>query len=35
MVRLDLEYISNWSLMLDIKIILETPALVLKGLGAY
>lgn len=35
MVRLDLEYISNWSLMLDIKIILETPVLVLKGLGAY
>jgi lipopolysaccharide/colanic/teichoic acid biosynthesis glycosyltransferase len=35
MVRLDLEYIKNWSLMLDIKIILETPALVLKGLGAY
>jgi exopolysaccharide biosynthesis polyprenyl glycosylphosphotransferase len=35
MVRLDLEYIKNWSLLLDIKIILETPALVLKGLGAY
>jgi exopolysaccharide biosynthesis polyprenyl glycosylphosphotransferase len=35
MVRLDLEYISNWSLLLDIKIILETPALVVKGQGAY
>ena len=35
MVRLDLEYISNWSLALDIKIILETPMLVLKGEGAY
>jgi exopolysaccharide biosynthesis polyprenyl glycosylphosphotransferase len=35
MVRLDLEYIRNWSLMLDIKIILETPMLVLKGMGAY
>ena len=35
MVRLDLEYTRNWSLLLDIKIILETPALVLKGVGAY
>jgi lipopolysaccharide/colanic/teichoic acid biosynthesis glycosyltransferase len=35
MVRLDLEYIRNCSLLLDIKIILETPALVLKGTGAY
>ena len=35
MVRLDLEYIEKWSLMLDIKIILETPMLVLKGMGAY
>lgn len=35
MVRLDLEYARNWSLMLDIKIILETPAPVLRGIGAY
>jgi exopolysaccharide biosynthesis polyprenyl glycosylphosphotransferase len=35
MVRLDLEYTRNWSLLSDIKIILETPALVLKGIGAY
>lgn len=35
MVRLDLEYIRDWSLLLDIKIILETPALVMKGIGAY
>ncbi len=35
MVRLDLEYTRNWSLLLDIKIILETPALVFKGIGAY
>jgi len=35
MVRLDLEYIRNSSLLLDIRIILETPALVLKGTGAY
>jgi exopolysaccharide biosynthesis polyprenyl glycosylphosphotransferase len=35
MVRLDLEYIRNWSLLLDIKIIFDTPAIVLKGTGAY
>ncbi len=35
MVRLDLEYIREWSLLLDIKIILETPGLVMKGIGAY
>lgn len=35
MVRLDLEYIKNWSLLLDIKIILDTPAVVLRGTGAY
>jgi exopolysaccharide biosynthesis polyprenyl glycosylphosphotransferase len=35
MVRLDLQYIREWSLMLDIKIILATPGLVVKGVGAY
>ncbi len=35
MVRLDLEYTQSWSLMLDLTILLETPALVLKGTGAY
>ena len=35
MVRLDLEYARDRSLLLDIKIMLETPALVLKGIGAY
>ena len=35
MVRLDLEYIREWSLLLDIKIILATPGLVVKGVGAY
>jgi lipopolysaccharide/colanic/teichoic acid biosynthesis glycosyltransferase len=35
MVRLDLEYIRNSSLLHDIKIILETPAIVLRGTGAY
>jgi exopolysaccharide biosynthesis polyprenyl glycosylphosphotransferase len=35
MVRLDLQYIREWSLLLDIKIILATPGLVMKGVGAY
>ena len=35
MVRLDLQYIREWSLLLDIKIILATPGLVVKGVGAY
>ncbi|MCF7668909.1 MAG: sugar transferase [Verrucomicrobia bacterium] len=33
-VRLDLEYIDNWSLWLDIKIILRTIPIVLTGAGA-
>jgi exopolysaccharide biosynthesis polyprenyl glycosylphosphotransferase len=32
--KLDLEYIDNWSLWLDIKIILKTIPVVLSGLGA-
>lgn len=35
MVRLDLYYIENWSLSLDIKIILKTFAVVLRREGAY
>ena len=35
MVRLDLKYIREWSLWLDIKIILKTPWVVLTGKGAY
>lgn len=35
MIRYDLEYIQNWSLSLDINIILSTPMLVLRGVGAY
>jgi exopolysaccharide biosynthesis polyprenyl glycosylphosphotransferase len=35
MVRLDLHYINNWSLPLDIRIILKTLPVVLKGTGAY
>ena len=33
-VKLDLEYIDNWSLLLDIKIILKTILLVFRGSGA-
>ena len=32
-VRLDLEYIDNWSLGLDLKILIETPLAVLRGTG--
>ena len=34
-VRLDLEYIDNWSLWLDIKILIRTIPVVLKGTGAH
>lgn len=34
-VRLDIEYIENQSLWLDIKIIIKTPLVVLLGTGAY
>ncbi len=35
MVRLDLQYIRNWSLWLDIRLLLETPLAVIRGKGAY
>lgn len=35
MVRLDLRYAKVWSLWLDLKILLKTPAVVLLGDGAY
>lgn len=35
MVRIDINYVQEWSLWLDIKIILQTPWVVLKGKGAY
>lgn len=35
MVRLDLRYANSWSLWLDVKILLMTPAAVIKGSGAY
>ena len=34
-VKLDIFYIENWSLWLDIKIILRTVLIVLRGRGAY
>ncbi len=33
-VRLDQEYIENWSLLLDIKILFKTVGVVFKGKGA-
>ncbi len=35
MVRLDLRYARTWSLWLDLKILLQTPAAVISGDGAY
>ncbi|MCM0082871.1 sugar transferase [Geomonas sp. Red32] len=35
MVRLDLRYLHGWSIRLDLKIILRTPAAMLKAKGAY
>lgn len=35
MVMLDLYYIENWSLMMDIKIVLRTIPVMLKGSGGY
>ena len=34
-VRMDLEYIDEWTLGLDLKILLKTIPMVLKGAGAY
>jgi lipopolysaccharide/colanic/teichoic acid biosynthesis glycosyltransferase len=35
MVRLDLQYATDWSLWLDLKILLMTPAAVVSGAGAH
>jgi lipopolysaccharide/colanic/teichoic acid biosynthesis glycosyltransferase len=35
MVRLDLRYLHGWSIALDVRILLRTPAAVLKCKGAY
>ena len=34
-VEMDLFYVENWSLVLDLKILLKTPARVIRGIGAY
>jgi lipopolysaccharide/colanic/teichoic acid biosynthesis glycosyltransferase len=34
MIELDLAYVENWSLWLDLKIVLRTPWVVLQGVGA-
>jgi lipopolysaccharide/colanic/teichoic acid biosynthesis glycosyltransferase len=34
-VKTDMEYIDNWSLGLDVKILLKTIPAVLSGRGAY
>jgi len=35
MVRMDLQYIKEWSLWMDMRILLKTPWVALKGKGAY
>jgi lipopolysaccharide/colanic/teichoic acid biosynthesis glycosyltransferase len=35
MVRLDLKYINDWSLWLDIKLLLKTPWVIITGRGGY
>jgi lipopolysaccharide/colanic/teichoic acid biosynthesis glycosyltransferase len=35
MVRLDIYYIENWSILLDLKILLKTPAVMLRGDNEY
>jgi lipopolysaccharide/colanic/teichoic acid biosynthesis glycosyltransferase len=34
-VKMDLFYVENWSLRLDCKILLRTPLVVVRGVGAY
>jgi lipopolysaccharide/colanic/teichoic acid biosynthesis glycosyltransferase len=34
-VRLDLRYVENWSLALDMQILWKTVSAVLRGSGAY
>ncbi len=33
--KLDLEYLDNWSLLFDFKILIKTIPVVLFGIGAY
>ncbi|HEV3040709.1 MAG TPA: sugar transferase [Candidatus Angelobacter sp.] len=34
-VQMDLHYVKNWSLWMDIRILIKTPMRVLRGAGAY
>jgi undecaprenyl-phosphate galactose phosphotransferase len=34
-VKLDIYYVENWSLLLDIKILLKTVLVIIRGRGAY
>jgi lipopolysaccharide/colanic/teichoic acid biosynthesis glycosyltransferase len=34
-VRMDVYYITNWSLWLDLKILLQTPSKIIRTQGAY
>lgn len=34
-IKIDIWYIENWSLLLDLKILLKTPFIVLLGIGQY
>jgi len=35
MVRLDLQYSRDWTIWLDLKIIFETPVVLIAGRGGY
>jgi lipopolysaccharide/colanic/teichoic acid biosynthesis glycosyltransferase len=35
MVKMDIYYIENWSLMLDFKIMLKTVPVMLAGMGGH
>ena len=35
MVRLDLKYVRKWSIWLDLKILIQTPWVIIVGKGAY
>jgi lipopolysaccharide/colanic/teichoic acid biosynthesis glycosyltransferase len=34
-IRLDLQYVENWSLTVDLMILLRTAMVVIRGAGAY
>lgn len=34
-VNLDMYYVRNWTLWLDLRILIQTPLAVIKGRGAY